>query len=163
MATVYKVVTARMVDDQENWFSNLDGILGDWNVCYRPGRRVLPPIPGSYLYAFRTQNQAQTFADKTVRLGDSLMTPLVQPQIWIAEAEIVTVEKPTQAFVDFEAFWKLHLHAVDMQHDECTPTAPGTVWCRWMILDEMVWGVSPDMPKPKAKKVQARKPLTVQR
>ena len=143
---VYKVVSAVMQDDHMVLHSSLYGMLGDWDIIYQPGRRMLPRLAGSYLYAFFTNDAAQAFLERS----GEVCKPYLRPQIWEARAQIVTAE-PRQALYNYEAFWKHHYYASGVQDPDNLPCVESTVWCEWIELTDMVFGLMPE-PLPKNKK-----------
>ena len=147
MDKVFKVVAATVVDNSVVLRSAMMGFCGDFVREYQI-RKAVQPFEGSYLYAFRTFEDAEAYAEK----AEKIATPYLTLQIWGASADVVNVEHPLQAFGDIELFWAENQFGMDILPGNISPCPPGTVWCHSLQLVDHINGHAPKNPKMKENK-----------
>lgn len=110
----------------------------DMRVQYFPKTAVRSVLPGSYLYAFDTLDNAREYRAG----GELIANPTSTLQIWKAEANVVCTE-PSTVLAHEERFWTEKWYGLEYPPFKLFPTLKGSVWCEWVTLLEMVEGRYP--------------------
>lgn len=123
---VYKVVLA-YYKDTVLLRSSLCVSNPGWTVYYARNKLNVPTMPGSYLYAFRTEKDATEYMEDSSKV----LTDYAALHLWECQASVVSAVPCNARGNDYAAFWGNQLFAVDRMS---VNAAPGTVWCTSLEL-----------------------------
>lgn len=110
----------------------------------------LPPIDGSFLYAFRSENAALKYCNPATSM--KVLTSYGSLQVWECDAQVFDTEASASSAwrVSFDQFWFDHWYAVEQPTSEIR-VEPDSIWCRSIRLRKMIAGGTPAQYKSKYK------------
>lgn len=137
MQTVYKVIKAslRQPDEIDNETLRSSSAPDPYDAEYLIGKTILPPIAGSYLYAFDNQADAQRYVGHS---KNSILTEAAVLRVYAAEA-VVFNGQPYYTLEDPERFWAEQWWHFYDGWPHVIPCIPGTIWCSSIKLKDLVY------------------------
>ena len=135
MATVYKAVLVylRQKDELDNETIRSSCATDPHQVEYVVGDVILPPIEGSFLYAFEDLPSAQKYIGNS---KDSILSGDAVLRVYEAEAMVVDAE-PYYTLEDIDKFWAEKWWHFGEGWPYVMPCLPGTVWCSAIRLKDL--------------------------
>lgn len=151
METVYKVVLAKLKDPydekSEVYYSCFSP--ADHEIEYNVGYTAVPDLPGSYLYAFDTFENAKRYM-KGMTGRDSLLAPQYVLRMFSALADVDHSVPPAYTMDSVHNFWSEHWYEFWNEYPLVLDCPDGTVMCRSIKLLDTEW-TDGRTPQPKIK------------
>ena len=131
MNIIYKVVTSNIPGENEGRLYS--SFPSQYSVEYAPGLVTTPPIEGSLLYAFASQQYAEDYIAYVERCINKEMRML---RLWKAHGNIMAMSAPGALWErDFTTFWEENWYGNHLyDYTKVTTGFEGAVWCNWIEL-----------------------------